>query len=116
MSPWSPEQLVGVVERLLEQSRESEWFEFKHNNADPQDIGEYISALANSAALVGQPSGLLIWGVDDETHEAIGTTFDPAEARVGREELENWLTHQLTPQVGFRFHDLEIAGKLHRDS
>jgi len=32
---------------------ETEWVEFKENRAEPEDIGEYISAIANSAALIG---------------------------------------------------------------
>ena len=44
----------GLVEELVKLSVETEWVEFKHNRADPEEIGEYISALANSAALVNK--------------------------------------------------------------
>ncbi len=53
---------------------ETEWVELKENNADPQDVGEYISALANAAALVGKAHGYIIWGVNDDTHEVVGTS------------------------------------------
>lgn len=41
---------------------ETEWLEFKQNNANPEDIGEYISALSNSAVLHDQPRAWLVWG------------------------------------------------------
>ena len=42
------------MHELLKLPDETEWVEFKHNNAEPQEIGEYISVLSNSAALVGK--------------------------------------------------------------
>ena len=68
---------------------ETGWLEFKHNNAEPQEIGEYISALANTAAVEGKAHAYLLWGIDDARHQPIGTTFDPASKRIGNEELEN---------------------------
>ncbi len=41
-------------------------------------IGEYISAIANLTALNGKINGYMIWGVDDKTHELLGTTFSPS--------------------------------------
>lgn len=38
---------------------ECQWLEFKHNNEDPEMIGEDISALANSAALEGDHRRIL---------------------------------------------------------
>ncbi len=38
--------LVSLVHELRKLPTESEWVEFKHNNADPEKIGEYLSALA----------------------------------------------------------------------
>lgn len=35
-------------------SDEYEWFEFKSNHVSPDDIGTYISALSNSAAMLGR--------------------------------------------------------------
>lgn len=45
---------IGVVQELLKLPRETEWVEFKVNNANPEDIGECRSALPNSAALAGK--------------------------------------------------------------
>jgi predicted HTH transcriptional regulator len=101
-------QLEKQVRSFLRLSHETEWVEFKHNNADPEEIGEYISALANAAALVNQPTAYLIWGVDDASHRLIGTSFNPRTAKVGNQELESWLIHLLSPRVDFQFHQLEM--------
>lgn len=93
----------GLVRELLALPQETGWVEFKHNNADPQEIGEYISALANTAALEGKAHAYLLWGVDDESHAVLGTNFDPAHKRIGNEELENWLLRLLAPKIQFRF-------------
>mgnify|MGYP001095101336 CR=1 FL=1 len=85
--------------------------EFKENKANPVEIGEYISALSNSAALSGKPTGYLVWGIEDGSHEIVGTTFIPSRVRKGNEELENWLLRLLDPKVSFSFRELEIDGK-----
>ena len=105
------EYLVSLVHELRKLPGETGWVELKLNNADPQDIGEYLSALANSAALEGKSSAYMVWGIDDATHDVLGTTFVPNERKVGNEELENWLLHLLEPRINFRFHCIEIEGK-----
>jgi ATP-dependent DNA helicase RecG len=42
---------VALIDRLRGLSRETEWLELKRNRYEPQVLGEYLSALANSAAL-----------------------------------------------------------------
>lgn len=103
--------LQSLVRELAALPAETPWLEFKHNKADPQDIGEYLSALANAAALEGKARAYLLWGVDDANHALIGTDFDPAAARVGAEELESWLLRLLTPKIGFRFHRVVVEGR-----
>lgn len=96
-------ELDRLLTTLLALPQETEWVEFKHNNDAPDDIGEYISALANAAALHGKDRAYLVWGVEDGTHAVLGTTFRPRLAKVGNEELENWLLRLLEPRVEFRF-------------
>lgn len=71
------DQIIRTVETLRAVEREHECVEFKKNNSNPEDLGEYISAIANSAALMKEPTGFIIWGVDDTTHEIVGTSFRP---------------------------------------
>jgi len=55
-------RLSAILAEFLRLPTETEWVEFKHNNTDPEMIGEYLSALANSAALTERTAGYLIWG------------------------------------------------------
>lgn len=104
------EYLVSLVNELRSLPRETEWVEFKVNDAEPQAIGEYISALANAAALVGKAFAYLVWGIRDEDHAIVGTSFDAQAARVGNEELESWLLRLLEPRLDFRFFEVSVDG------
>lgn len=105
------EYLIGLVHELRKLPAETEWVEFKHNRAEPEEIGEYLSALANSAALLGKVNAYLVWGVDNENQNIIGTTFRPAATKFGNEELESWLLRLLDPKINFRFYTLKIDEK-----
>jgi len=107
----STEYFAGLVRELRKLPQETEWVEFKHNNANLQELGEYLSALANSAALLGKVNAYLVWGVDNQTHDIIGTTFKPAGVKYGNEELESWLLRLLEPKINFRFHELTIEDR-----
>lgn len=95
--------LYSLIRELANMPGETEWIEFKENNESPDEIGEIVSALANSAALCGKSHGYAIWGVRNNDHETVGTTFSPEQKKLGNEELENWLLHLLSPQVHFQF-------------
>ncbi|PHS37682.1 MAG: hypothetical protein COB07_10020 [Sulfurovum sp.] len=107
----SDEYIISLITELLKQPRETEWLEFKHNNYDKEMIGEYISALSNSAALNGKTNAYMIWGVDDETHDILGTTFQPSKTKKGNEALENWLLRLLEPKIDFKFYEVSIDEK-----
>ena len=104
------EFLEGLVKELSSLSNETGWLEFKTNNSEPDKIGEYISALSNSAAIADEPNAYMIWGIDDHTHEIVGTNFKPTLGRKGGEELENWLLRSLSPRQYFKFYEIEIEG------
>ncbi|MTI14084.1 ATP-binding protein [Sansalvadorimonas verongulae] len=101
----------GVLRELLALPAETEWVEFKTNRIKPDDLGEYISALSNGAALCGKQNAYLVWGVDDETHDIIGTDFKPATDKRGGQELESWLLQKLTPRIHFYFKTIECDDK-----
>lgn len=103
-------ELSTLLQDLLAMSRETEWVEFKHNNYNHDDIGQYISALSNSAALHCKDAAYIVWGVEDQTHRVVGTSFKPRQAKVGNENLENWLFRLLEPRVDFSIHEFEHAG------
>lgn len=107
----SEEYIKSLVKELLKLPNETEWIEFKHNNKDPQMIGEYISALSNAAALNGKANAYMLWGVDDTTHEILGTDFIPSQAKKGGEALENWLLRLTEPKIDYKFYELAINEK-----
>lgn len=51
------EKLISVVKDLISHKHEEEWFEFKENWYEPHELGVYISALSNVAALQGRECG-----------------------------------------------------------
>lgn len=90
-----------LVDELRRQQTETEWLEFKGGGCSPERIGQYLSALANSARLAGRPAGYLIFGVTDGTHEVKGTNFDPGRTKVKGQDLVPWLARNLRPDPGF---------------
>ena len=106
----SSEYLARLVRELCKLPHETEWVEFKVNNTDPQEIGRYLSALANAAALNGKAFAYLVWGVEDQTHGIVGTNFAPGATRKGNEPLDTWLLRLLTPKIHFRFNDVTVDG------
>jgi ATP-dependent DNA helicase RecG len=110
----TPAELQAKLHELAALSSETEWVEFKlndHGEAKYPEIGEYLSAIANSLALLRRDRGYIVWGVNNVTHELAGTDFRPRLAKVGNEELENWLTRLLTPQIRFWIHEGDFGGK-----
>lgn len=101
----------NLVTQLVALSSETEWVEWKYNKAEPQEIGEYISALSNSAALVGKQRGYILWGVEEGSRQILGTSFRPRQKKEGNQELESWLLLQLDPQVEFIIHEGAVDNK-----
>ena len=101
---------TGLVHELLKQHRETEWLEFKENDAEPREIGEYISALSNSAALHAKAKAYIVWGVTDTEHNIVGTRFLPQSRKIGNEDLESWLLRLLEPRILFSFHEVTVEG------
>ncbi len=104
--------LTALLDRLRAEPRESEWLEFKATRLEPQPLGEYLSALANSACLLGKPRGYLVFGIEDASHTVVGTAFDPqAEKGHGNQLLPLWLSLGLQPNVGFEIHSWLYHGQ-----
>ncbi len=102
------EYLKSLVAELCKLPQENEWVEFKYNRIKPESIGEYISALSNSAVIAGKDRAYMVWGIQDGSHKIIGTNFNPKKEKVGNENLENWLLRKLKPHINFMFHVVEV--------
>lgn len=106
----TPDQLTNLVQELTSLPQETEWVEFKENNDNPDELGEYLSAIANSAALLEKERGYIVWGVRDSDRSIVGTSFKPRQAKVKGQELENWLTVLLHPEIHFSIHEGSVRG------
>lgn len=102
----SQEYYISLIERLRNMPDETEWLEYKINNDEPELIGEYISALSNSATICEHETAYMLWGINNETHEIEETKFSPKQAKIGNEELENWLLRLLKPRIDFKFTEV----------
>lgn len=100
-----------LVKRLRELPNETAWVEFKHNNYDPEMIGKDISALANGATLSDKDFAYMVWGIDDKTHEILGTARNIETLKKGNEDLEPWLRRMLSGNAVFTFNQIDIEGK-----
>ena len=109
--------LITLLDELTSYEFEKEWFEFKSNMKSSHEIGEYISALSNSAAFIGKKQGFLIWGIDDawneqnQKHSTIGTNFDPDSNAEHNEPLKHYLERLLKPSVNLSFEEINYENK-----
>lgn len=104
------DELRKLVHRLCALDAENEWVEFKTNNYDADELGQYISALANSAALAEKDAGYLLYGVRDGDHAVVGTAVDLASKKIGNEDLKPWLVRLLSPHVDFQWASVDVDG------
>ncbi len=100
--------ITNLIDELRRLPAETEWLEFKSNYQSPERIGEYISALANSAQLHQIPEAYLIFGIENETHRITGTNFNPRTTKgKGAEDLEPWLYRHLKPNIEFKISEVD---------
>lgn len=110
MQHYSNEEIKALINNLRKEAIEQPWLEFKGSNKSPEMIGEYISSISNSAALVKHPCGYLVWGIDDKTHELINTKFDFSSYKIGNQDISIWLSTMLRPMPYINFRRVEIGG------
>jgi predicted HTH transcriptional regulator len=104
--------LRKLVDELRVLPSETEWVEFKENRCEKNELGEYMSALANSACLHDKDKAYLVFGIKDQSHLVVGTSVKLKHLKIGNEELENWLSRLLEPHVDFRFIEFPYNGHL----
>lgn len=104
-------KLEKLIEALAALPRETEIVEFKENNFDKEEIGKRISGLSNSANLLDEKFAYIVFGVNDRTHELVGTKFQPSQEKVGNMDIEHWLAQRLDPKIDFRVYEFQTQGK-----
>lgn len=53
----------------------------------------------------------MIWGVDDNSHQLIGTSVRLKQIKKGNQEIENWLRFLLSDNADFELLDTDIEGR-----
>jgi ATP-dependent DNA helicase RecG len=104
------QRTLTLLEELRQLPAEASWVEFKENNTDALMIGKLISALSNAARLADQPFGYVMWGIRDDDHAAVGTTFEPSSQLQQNQPLELWLAQRLQPAIGVNFKSVDDHG------
>lgn len=100
----------ALLDRLLREPTESEWLEFKHNQSNVEEIGEYISALANAAMLADKDRAFLVFGIKDGSREKVGTTVRLKKLKKGAENFENWIARLIEPRLMIECLDFSCEG------
>ena len=102
---------AALLARLLKEPTETDWLEFKRNNANPEEIGRCVSACANAAMLAEKDRAFIVWGIENKTKRRVGTTVRLSNVKKGAENLANWLSHMIEPPLMMEFLDFEDSGK-----
>jgi len=102
-------ELKILLSELRAMPNETEWLEFKLNNA--LEIGEYISALSNSACIQNKKTAYIVFGIDDKTHRIVGTNFTSNQKAKGNEDLIPWISRMLEPRIHFQFYEFDVEDK-----
>lgn len=103
-------EIKDIINELRGYDSEREWFELKENWFAANELGEYVSALSNSAAIDGKKDAYFVWGVHDENHEITGTNFNYNQD-VNHEPLKHFLARQFTPDINLIFDETSMEGK-----
>lgn len=106
------EELKNLIDSLVKQPKECEWIEFKKNFHSADEIGERISAIANSACIRNHEFGYLVYGIEDESHQIVGTDFNVTSKKIKNEELENWLINRFSPKPDFSIYYFEYSSNV----
>lgn len=107
MNELTDEQLKNILDFILSHPAEKEWFELKKDNFDPITLAKNISGIMNSLIRYDIARGYIVWGIDDVSHEVVGTSFIPDLKKYKNEELLFWLTKNITPHPDLSFRTLE---------
>ena len=89
---------------------EGEVVEFKRagDGYSTSDIGKYFSALANEANLRNEEKAWLIFGVDNDTRQVVGTDYRPEPERL--QSLKMQISADTEPSITLRdIHELHTA-------
>ena len=98
---YSENELTAILSRLRALPAETEVVEFKKakNGFGDDELGQYFSALSNEANLKSVPYAWLVCGVDDKTHEVLGSNYK--QTRPSLDAMKKAIADQTTSRVTF---------------
>lgn len=107
------QELIELIDNLSQLPKETEWVEFKTGTATTSEkLGEYISGISNAACIANQAFGYLIFGIDDVSHQILGTNYHFKNKKQGGQELEFWLRQMLSPSIRFEHFVCEYSASI----
>ena len=102
-----------MVDQLLREGKELEWLEFKKGDAtENQRLGKYISGLANAANFCNVSSAFLIFGIENDTLNVVGTNFKYRDRKEKGGELDFYIRRNLQPSINFQHFVCDYHGKV----
>ena len=74
-------ELIEILNNLIAHS-ETEIVEFKEakNSYDLKELGQYFSAISNESNLKNKQYGWIVFGIEDKTHNLVGTSYSNSES------------------------------------
>ena len=105
-------KITQILQELISLPSETEWFEFKeaNDNFKTNDIGKYFSALSNEANLLNKNFAWLVFGINDKTHNIVGTEYRNNVTRLN--SLKKQIADGTTNRISFiEIHELVIEDK-----
>jgi len=106
------QDLLQRLTDLRAMPSETEWVEFKaaQSSFSFKEMGEYFSALSNEANLHNKASAWLVFGVENKTHDIIGSHYRPD--RPALDSLKHEIAQKTTSSLTFtEIHEIFVQGK-----
>ena len=104
------DKYLDIIANFLNLNDEYEWLDFKENWFNKDEIGEYISAVANGACLCGKEYGYILWGVEDNSRNVVGTNIN-FDRDIDHEPYKHYLARKLKPSVAFEVIERKYEDK-----
>lgn len=98
---YTEKELYDLLTELRSLPAEIEIVEFKkaQNGFGNEELGQYFSALSNEANLKSVPHGWLVFGIDNDTYNPIGSNYKPT--RQALDAMKKKIADQTTNRITF---------------
>ena len=98
---YSENELTDILSRLRALPAETEVVEFKkaEDGFRDDELGQYFSALSNEANLKSAPYAWLVFGIDDKTHEVLGSNYKQTKPSLNA--MKKAIADQTTGRITF---------------